>query len=94
MPNNLRRPRRNYDKLPQNKSGIQYFYQSLIGWGVHLTVDAGRIVIHAPAGNVSPALEKEVRKREQALLAHLRTIEQAHDATLGKVLDNAKELGF
>lgn len=71
------RPTRNYDRMPANRNGIDCFYQSLIAWGVSLSVDSGHIVIHAPAGNVSPALEKEVRKREQKLLVHLGTLEQS-----------------
>lgn len=46
-----------------------------VAWGVSLSVQDGRIVIHAPAGNVAPALEKAIRQREQQLLAHLRTLE-------------------
>lgn len=71
------RPRRpNYDKMPVNRSGIQYFYQSLLAWGISLSVANGRIVIHAPGGNVSPALEKSIRERETKLLAHLRRLPQ------------------
>lgn len=44
-----------------------------VAWGVSLSVQDGRIVIHAP-GNVAPALEKAIRQREQKLLAHLRTL--------------------
>lgn len=70
------RPARNYDKMPQNRNGIEFFYRNLIAWGVSLSVDGGRIVIHAPGNNVSPALEKEVRRREQSLLAHLGTLDK------------------
>ena len=70
----IRRPtRRNYDKMPANRNGIEYFYRNLIAWGVSLSVKDSRIVIHAP-GNVAPALEKAIRQREQQLLAHLRTL--------------------
>jgi hypothetical protein len=70
-----RRPTfRNYDKMPANRNGIEYFYRNLIAWGVSLSVQDGRIVIHAPAGNVAPALEKAIRQREQQLLAHLWTL--------------------
>lgn len=71
------RPTRNYDRMPANRNGIEFFYRNLIAWGVSLSVDSGRIVIHAPGNNVSPALEKEVRKREAKLLAHLGTLEQS-----------------
>ena len=60
--------------MPANRNGIEYFYRNLIAWGVSLSVQDGRIVIHAPTGNVAPALEKAIRQREQKLLAHLRTL--------------------
>ena len=70
-----RRPTfRNYDKMPANRNGIEFFYRNLVAWGVSLSVQDGRIVIHAPAGNIAPALEKAIRQREQKLLAHLRTL--------------------
>ena len=69
-----RRPTfRNYDRMPTNRNGIEFFYRNLVAWGVSLSVQDGRIVIHAP-GNVAPALEKAIRQREQKLLAHLRTL--------------------
>lgn len=78
-----RRPaRRNYDRMPQNRNGIEFFYRNLIAWGVSLSVANGRIVIHAPGNNVSPALEKEVRKREQKLLAHLGTLNKQKSGSL------------
>lgn len=66
--------RRNYDRMPANRNGIEYFYRNLIAWGVSLSVRDGRIVIHAPGNNVAPALEKAIRQREQALISHLRTL--------------------
>ncbi len=68
--------RRNYDRMPANRNGVEYFYRNLIAWGVALAVRDGRIVICAPGNNVAPALEKEIRRREQLLLAHLRTLDK------------------
>ena len=54
-----RRPTfRNYDRMPANRNGIEFFYRNLVAWGVSLSVQDGRIVIHAPAGNIAPALKK------------------------------------
>jgi len=40
-----RRPvRRNYDKMPANRNGIEYFYHNLVAWGVSLSVDGGKLV--------------------------------------------------
>lgn len=66
--------RRNYDPAPRNLSGIQYFYMSLVGWGIIVTEQGGHIVISGPLGNVSPVLEQRIRDREAALLAHLKTL--------------------
>ncbi len=54
-----RRPTfRNYDKMPANRNGIEYFYRNLIAWGVSLSVQDGRIVIHAPAGECGASAKK------------------------------------
>lgn len=63
---------RNYDPSPKPKNSIQCFYQSLVGWGILVTVERGEIVIKAPTGNVSPALRKAIEARKTALVAHIR----------------------
>ncbi len=66
--------RRNYDAEPRNKSGIQYFYMSLVGWGIVVTEQGGELSIQAPLGNVSPALRKSIEARKVALVAHIRSL--------------------
>ena len=66
-----RRFTRNYDPAPKNKSGIDCFYQSLIGWGVIVTVANGELVITAPNDNVSPALRQAVERRKDKLIKHI-----------------------
>lgn len=67
-----RRP--NYDPEPRNKSGIQYFYMSLVGWGIVVTERNGELSIAAPQGNVSPALRKSIEARKAALVQHIRSL--------------------
>lgn len=66
--------RPNYDPAPRNKSGIQYFYQSLVGWGIIVTEHGGVLIIQAPQDNVSPALRKAIEARRVALVAHIRSL--------------------
>lgn len=67
--------RRNYDRLPRNKSGIQYFYMSLVGWGILVTVAPdGNLIIRAPTGNVSPRLREAIEKRKAALVKHIKNL--------------------
>lgn len=67
--------RRNFDAIPKNKSGIQYFYQGLVGWGILVTVGPdGNLIIQSPTGNVSPRLREAIEKRKVALVKHIRNL--------------------
>jgi hypothetical protein len=55
-------------------------------------VKDGALVFDPPT--LHPTLRRQVEANKAALIAHLRKVKAMHDETLGKVLDNAKELGF
>jgi DNA-binding transcriptional regulator YhcF (GntR family) len=71
-PKPTRRFTRNYDPAPKNLSGIQCFYQSLVGWGIVVTIKGNELVIKGPGDKVSPVLEQAIEKRKDKLIAHIR----------------------
>lgn len=69
-----RRPRfTTADRMPANKNGIEYFYRSLLSFGITLELLPGDMIrILAPDNNVSPVLRDAIKARKEKLLPLLR----------------------
>lgn len=91
MPNNRPPYRKPYHK-PRFNSALSAYEMCLIA-GVLVTVEGGELRFD-PEEKMTPILRRQVEANKAGLIAHLRKVQAMHDETLGKVLDNAKELGF
>ena len=85
MPNN-RQPH----KPPMDRT-VETYQMCLLAGHV-VSVKDGALVFDPPT--LHPTLRRQVEANKAGLIAHLRKVKAMHDETLGKVLDNAKELGF
>ena len=60
--------------------------RELEGRGVHLSVDGGRLVAHAPQGAVTPELAAQIKAQKDALLKALQGVPSGHLAPLPDIL--------
>lgn len=67
-----RRFTRDYTPEPKPRNGIEFFYASLVAWGIIVKLDGDNLVIETPNNNVSPRLQEHIDKRKVALVEHLK----------------------